>query len=80
MKYETLANVYWVTSEIRELILKVNVKNKPVSHPDIRFGFLDLKIQTLTLNIMLTLFSEVLVGEQAIGEVASPQVPLHLHR
>ena len=41
--------------------------------------FQDLKIQTLTLNIMLSLLSEVLVGAQAIGEVASPQVPLHLH-
>ena len=40
---------------------------------------LNATLQTLTLNIMLTLFSEVLVGEQAIGEVASPQVPLHLH-
>ena len=28
---------------------------------------------------MLSLLSEVLVGAQAIGEVASPQVPLHLH-
>ena len=28
---------------------------------------------------MLSLLSVVLVGAQAIGEVASPQVPLHLH-